>query len=272
MSRNQAGIGITAAVAVLACAVAAAGAPVGVTIVLGIVLFAAPGYLLGQLLLGSHIAGLERLAVITGLAFCVPIVGGLLLSAAGVPLHRPAWLGLLAGVTLACDVALLVRHLLHRRSNAAVPLVRQREGWRLPAWHAAAFGAAVVVAGCAVGLASVGAAKQHYPGFTQLWLVQRSPNSTTASLGVANHEGQTVGYKLVLFRDSHVAATWTLDLSNGRAWQRATPFTGFDTITVKLYRLPDVSRAYRYVTIVADKSEPKPKPRTHAHVRRAHRH
>jgi uncharacterized membrane protein len=258
-------------VAVLACAVAAVGAPVVVMIVLGIVLFAAPGYLLGQLLLGSHIAGLERLAVITGLAFCVPIVGGLVLSAAGVPLHRPAWLGLLAGVTLACDLALLVRHLLHRRSNAAVPLVRQRERRRLPAWHAVAFGAAVVVAGCAVGLASVGAARQHYPGFTQLWLLQETPNATTASLGVANHEGRRVRYELVLYSDNRIATAWNFDLSNGRAWQRTTQFTGFDTLTARLYRLPNVSSAYRYVTIDANRSRPTPSPTTRPHVRHTRR-
>lgn len=271
MSRNHADLGITAAVAVLACAAALAGAPVAVMTALGILLFAAPGYLLSQLLLGSHIGGLERLIVVAALALSVPILGGLPLFLAGVPLHRAAWLGLLAGVTLACDLALLVRRLVQGRGNVATPTDRQRERRRLPVWHALAFAAAVVIAGCAVGLASVGAARQPYHGFTQLWLVHRNPNITTASLGVANHEGRTIRYKLVLFRDSRVAATWTLDLSNGRAWQRATQFTGFDTITAKLYRLPDVSGAYRYVTIVADKSEPKPK-RTHTHVRRAHRH
>ena len=106
MNRSQADLGITVAVAVLACAAAAVGAPVAVMIVLGIVLFAAPGYLLGQLLLGPNSIGLERVAVSTGLAFIVPIFGGLLLYVAGVPLHRAAWLGLLAGVTLVGEMIL----------------------------------------------------------------------------------------------------------------------------------------------------------------------
>ena len=63
-------------------------------------LLAAPGYLLGQLFVGSRIAGLERMVVMTGLALAVPVLGGLLLYAVRVPLHRPGWLGLLAGVTL----------------------------------------------------------------------------------------------------------------------------------------------------------------------------
>ena len=104
---------------------------------------------------------------------------GLLLYAARVPLHRAAWLGLLAGVTLACDLVLFLRHLLRRRSGAAAPSEEQREQWRLPtwrlpAWHAVAFGSAAVIAVCAVWLAGTEAANQHYRGFTQLWLVRRS--------------------------------------------------------------------------------------------------
>jgi uncharacterized membrane protein len=270
MSRNHADLGIAATVAVLACAAALAGAPVAVTIVLGILLFAAPGYLLSQLLFGSEIAGLERLVVVVLLAFSVPILGGLALVAAGVPLHRPAWLGLLAGVTLACDLAVLVRRLWQSRRGAPAAVAVDRKAWRVPAWHAVGFVVAVLIAGGAVGLASVGAAKQPYPGFTQLWLVPRSPSATSAKLGVTNHEGRTVRYRLVLFSDSHPAASWTLDLSNGRSWQRTTPFTGFDTLTAKLYRLPNDSSTYRYVTIVADKKPrptPKPSSRTHPHGR-----
>ena len=109
MSRSQAEILITAVVAVAACVAAFFGAPPAVMIVIGLAVFAAPGYLLGRLLFGPHIAGLERVAVVTGLIFSVPILGGLALNAAGVPLHRAAWLGVIAGVTLVCDALLLVR-------------------------------------------------------------------------------------------------------------------------------------------------------------------
>jgi hypothetical protein len=275
MSRNHADLGIAATVAVLACAAALAGAPVAVTIVLGILLFAAPGYLLSQLLFGPDIAGLERLVVVVLLAFSVPILGGLPLVAAGVPLHRPAWLGLFAGVTLASALAVFGRRRWQGRRGTPTVVTFERKKWRVPAWHAAGFAAALLIAGGAVGLASAGAAKQPYPGFTQLWFVPRSPSTTTAKLGVTNHEGQTVRYRLVLYSDSRVAATWNLDLPNGRAWQRATQFTGFDTLTAKLYRLPNVSSAYRYVTIEATRTRPTPTPkpsaRTHPHVRRTHR-
>jgi uncharacterized membrane protein len=254
MSRSQADLVITASVAIFACAAAVLDAPAAIMTVLGIVLFAAPGYLLGQLLLGSHVAGLERLVVVTGLALCVPILGGLLLYAAGVPLHRAAWLGLLAGVTLACDLVLFLRHLLRRRSGATAPPDKERQEWRLPAWHAVAFGGAVVIAVCAVWLASAEAANQHYRGFTQLWLVRRGQNAHTVSLGVANHEGRTTRYKLVLFRNNRATAVWNLDLPNDRAWQQATQFTDRYTISAKLYRLPDVSSVYRYVSISSNRN------------------
>ncbi|HEX3305659.1 MAG TPA: hypothetical protein VHS32_05385, partial [Streptosporangiaceae bacterium] len=106
MGRSQADVAATALVAALACAAAAVGAPPAAMIVLGILLIAAPGYLLGRLLVGSRTTGLELVVVMAGLALAVPVLGGLLLYAAGVPLHRPGWLGLLAGVTLAADTAL----------------------------------------------------------------------------------------------------------------------------------------------------------------------
>ena len=233
-------------------------------IVLGIMLMAAPGYLLGQLLVGSRTAGLERVAVMTGLALAVPVLGGLLLYAAGVPLHRPGWLGLLAGVTLAADTALFAR----RRAAAAgradrpatqVPTVPPglaapgsrpaRPAWRASRWHVAVFAVAVLVAAGAVGLAVVGAARQPQPGFTQLWLSPQRPGAHTLSLGVTNDQGRTTSYRLVLRRDGRVIDTWNVTLGEGRTWQRSVPFTGKQAWRPALYRLPDLTHPYRYVSV-----------------------
>jgi hypothetical protein len=181
--------------------------------------------------------------VAAGLVFCVPILGGLVLYAVGVPLHRAAWLSLLAGVTLICDVALFVR----RRIGGRASSDQQPAAWRLPSQHVAAFAGAAVIALCAVGVARAGAAMQHYPGYTQLWLERPSHNAPTVTLGVDNDEGRSMHYELVLFHDKGAVATWTLDLPNGRTWQQTTQFTGRYTVTAKLYRLPDLSSAYRYV-------------------------
>ena len=140
--------------------------------VLGVALFAAPGYLLSQLLLGSHMAAWNG-SVATGLSLCVPVLGGLLYGSRGLPLHRNAWFGLLTGVTLACSAVLLLR----RRGGTQMSLGPKRQNWNLPLRHATAFGAAALIAVSAVGLARVGAAVQHYPGYTQLSLVRPNKNA-----------------------------------------------------------------------------------------------
>src|SRR5690242_14784008 len=109
MNRGHADLGIAAATALLACAAAVLHAPAAVMAILGAALFAAPGYLLCQLLPGPDRAGLERLAVAAGLALSVPVIGGLLLYAAGRRLDRTSWLLLLTAVTLAADLMVYLR-------------------------------------------------------------------------------------------------------------------------------------------------------------------
>lgn len=242
MGRSQADIAVTALVAGLACVDAASRAPTAVMTVLGIALIIAPGYLLGQLLVGSRVAGLERAAVIAGLGLGVPVLGGLLLYATGVPLRRPGWLGLLAGVTLAGDVALFLR----RRAGRAPPF-NWKPSWRVPRWQVVMFAAAVLVAAGAVGLARIGVAMQPQPGFTQLWLSPQRQNSRTLSLGVSNDQGRTTSYRLVLLRNGRVTATWNLTIAQGQNWQRSVPLVGAATMAARLYRLPDLAHPYRYV-------------------------
>lgn len=243
--RSQADLAITAAVAVLACASVTLGAPVAITAVLGLALLAAPGYLFGELLFGSRLAGLERMAVLTALALCMPVLGGLVLFAIGVPLHRAAWLGLLAGATGAGDLALLLR----RRSGRARVFGWPQAGTRPPIRRITAFGAAIVIAVCALGLARAGAAIQHNPRFTQLWLVPPNGKAATANLGVGNYEGTTTRYRLVLTRRGHPSASWNLILVNGQTWHWSSVISGQYSVKAYLYRLPDLTHPYRQVFI-----------------------
>ena len=245
MSRSQAEILVTAVAAVVACVAAILDAPVAVMAVFGIMLFAAPGYLLCRLLFGSNIIGLERMAVATGLVFCVPILGGLLLDAAGVPLHRGSWLGLIAGMTLLCDIVLFAR----RRANATASPAQQAAHRRLPFRHILAFGIAAIIAVSGVVLARVGVSLQHYPGYTQLSLVRPEKNAPTVDLSVGNHEGKTMRYRIVLMRDNHREAIWNLSLANGQTWHRSSSSPNRYTISVNLFRLPEVSKPYRYVAL-----------------------
>lgn len=60
-------------------------------------------------------------------------------------------------------------------------------------------------------------------------------------------------YQLIVLSYGDVAAVSTIGLPNDRAWDHATQFSGQYTITTKLYRLPDLSRAYRYVAITGNR-------------------
>lgn len=249
MRGNQADIAVTAAVAALACAAVAAGAPVAVTIVLGLALLAMPGYLLAQLLLGPGTAALERTLVAVGLALIVPIVGGLVLYAAGVPLRRDSWLAVLAGVTLAADLALWVR----RRTGRSAPF-RWPRG-RLPARQVAMFGAAVVIAACGVVVARVSAAIQPGPHFTQLWLSSQGVRAGAIKIGVTNDQGSTVEYRLVVLSSGHTNTTTNLTLANGATWQVTVPFNDEKgKLTANLYRLPNLTTPYRQVDTNGDKA------------------
>lgn len=244
MRSRQADIVVTAVAAAVACVFAAVSAPTWLSVIVGAVLFAACGYLPGTLLFGSRITGFERVTVFTGLALVVPVLGGLLLYVAHVPLRRPAWLLFLAAVTLACDCALYLR----RRSGKAEPFAVPRVALGGSRLHVAAFAAAVLVAILAVVVARVGVAHQATQQFTQLWLTADRQHADAGSLGVTNDQGSPTSYRLVLLRQGKVADTWNFTLANGKTWQKKVALTSSATITANLYRMPDLTHVYRYVS------------------------
>ena len=216
MRPRQADIALTAAVAVAYSGSAVLGAPAAVMITLGLALAVSPGYVWAEVILSPRVVGLERVAVAAGLSLGLLVLGGVAISMARIPLHRAAWAGLLAGATLVGDALLLDL----RRTGRRPPPSRHPGTPRLSTRHAVAFGAATVIAAGAVGLSVASAARQHYPGFTQLWLAKRVQDPGTATLGVGNHQGSTTRYRLVLLRQGHLSVTWNLTLSDSQTWQR----------------------------------------------------
>jgi hypothetical protein len=249
MGRSQADIWVTALVAALAAVVGVAGGPVVATAVLGLALFMAPGYLLAQILLGPAVAGLERFLVSAVLALAVPALGGLALYAAGVPLERHGWLGLLAGVTLAADAVLF----LSRRLGRSAPFTWQ-PSWRLTWRQTVVYGAAVLVAAGGVTLARVGVSLQKQTGFTQLWLSPPRTAAHTLNLGVTNDQGSATSYRVVLRRNGKVSQTWNLVLDDKQTWQTSVPFTGQANLVADLYRTPNLTTPYRYVSTNGSKA------------------
>jgi len=244
LRRNHYDIAVAEVIALLGCVAFFVQLPNPVMVVLGLGLFAAPGYVWSEVFLGPRVRGLELVAVATGVALLVPVFGGLGLYAAGIPLHRTAWIGLLSVVTLLGAAVVVITRRRARepddpRSRAARPRWSPRT--------AVAFGAAVMIAAAAVGLAVASAEAQKYPGYTELWMTPVRTDQNAAILGVTNEQGGATRYRLVLRRKGRVSATWNLSLANGQTWRRTISFTSKYLIDADLYRLPDMSRPFREV-------------------------
>jgi hypothetical protein len=244
MRRNYADLTVTILVSTLGFVAVVVGLPTIVTIVFGIGLFAAPGYVFSELLFGTRILGLERATVATGLALAAPVFGGLVFYAVGIPLHRVAWVSLLEGLTIVGTTALVVL----RQTTKPALAAREDKGQRLPLRHAFVFGVAIVIALGAVGLAAVGVDKQKNPGFTELWLSPRDHSRLTASLGVSNQQGATRRYRLVLLHRGHVSDSWNVSLANNQTWQRTIKDSASSSLIAELYMLPDLAHPYRTVS------------------------
>lgn len=240
---------IAVGIAILGWYTAIAGyMPSPVAIIFGAGLFIAPGYVWSEVLLSQTVATLERLVVAVGLAFIVPVVGGIGLHAAGILLYRKEWIGLLGTTTIVGGIVLAIQ----RVKKKELPITRQepyQQGRRkrLSVGNALVFGLAAAIATGAVTLAVVGAEAQKYPGYTQLWLTPQKNKSLQATLGVTNQEGFTTKYRLVLRRKGRTSETWNLTLANGSTWKRAVPYTTKYLITADLYRLPDLGQPFRNV-------------------------
>jgi hypothetical protein len=147
-------------------------------------------------------------------------------------------------VTLVGDAVLITRRpALHAKAIEKRPRFRFRLGWQ-----AVTYGAAIVVAGGAVALASAGAMTQHYPGFTQFWLYTHG-NAGVANLGVDNQQGETKQYRLILLRKGQPSGSWDITLSNGQVWRRNFAVSETEVTAANLYMLPDLTHPYRHVSI-----------------------
>ncbi len=276
-------IALTAGVAACSLVATVLGAPTLIMAPLAFALLASLGGVWIEVILRGRAPALELVSVAVGLVLAVPVLGGIVLYEAGAPLSRTVWSCFFVGLTLVGDAVLAFRYRslrkhddenqqrIQRQQQRAVtqldiraplkptseqtpqpaqpmtPRPRESARWRphVPRWQAIACGLAVLIAGSAIWIARAGAASQHYPGFTELWLSSQQHSTSIDNLGVSNHEGSTEQYRLVLLRKGHVSATWELTLAAGQTWQKTVQIE--QPTKANLYLLPDLSRPYRYV-------------------------
>lgn len=103
----------------------------------------------------------------------------------------------------------------------------------------------------------IGAQRQPYPGFTQLWILPASGTSgkNAVSLGVVNMESTTLDYRLAINIDGKVVKEWpSIDLDPNKTWNAIlvlpeTGQSGTERVEADLYRADAPTKIYRYVVL-----------------------
>jgi hypothetical protein len=85
-------------------------APTPIMATLAFALLASFGYVWITVILRGRAPALELISVATGLVLATPVIGGVLLQEAGIPLNRVAWSSLFVVLTYIGDVVLAVRY------------------------------------------------------------------------------------------------------------------------------------------------------------------
>lgn len=278
-------IAVTAAVAICSFVTTVVSVPTPVMATFAFALLASLGYVWIEVILRGRAPTLELVSVAVGLVLAVPVIGGVLLQAAGIPLHRLAWSVLFAGLTLAGDVILTFRHRSQPREEKfdyEYPLRIQRQDQlpgtppaQRPPWelvqdsvvpqsvpdtstqpgevksrrHISPWQAGA----CGLALLITGGA---------IWLAQAGAASQQypgfTELWLTAHSFSTSTDNLGIsnqegrtenyrlsLQEGRVSTKWDITLTPGQTWQRAVRVTA--EARADLYLLPNLTKPYRYV-------------------------
>lgn len=253
-------VDLVMAVVVAALAAVAASLPLPGTVMLvfGLGLLVGTAYVVGEAVLGPAARSVEGLALTVVLVLGLPAVGGVVLHAEGVPLHRGAWVTLFVVVTvIAAAVAGRRRETVPApgpgEADDGAPFVGELDEAAFPAAPVTPrrgpaptvlLGAAGVVVATAVWLAVSGANAQRYPGFTELSLVSHSDQ---AVVGVRNFEDHRQRYLVVLRRNDGVPIRFRIDLQPGATWTQTIPRPNGAGLNADLFTGPESDKPFRRV-------------------------
>ncbi len=103
----------------------------------------------------------------------------------------------------------------------------------------------------------IGAERQPYPGFTQLWILPAGGSNPkdAISLGVNNMELTAMEYSLAVSVDGKVVKDWpSIDLNSQGKWQATllipqSGHAGTAKIEADLYRMDAPTTIYRHVVL-----------------------
>lgn len=201
-----------------------------------ILVFVLPGYALVNLLFPeNHLELAESIALTLGLSLATAALGGLILNWLPWKLETHSWTVLLGSITFfACVVALLRQ---------------QHPGARPPAFVKVKLsfslndGLFFLMAGIGVviafTLANKGEVTQNNADFTQLWILPDDVADSTVEVGINNHEGEMIQYRLLFKVNGEVEKEIPMiELKSGETWVNSFPLPEYIySVTAELYRL-----------------------------------
>ncbi len=207
-----------------------------------------PGYALAAVIFRpGEISGELRMVLSVALSIGVTVLGGLLVQLV-VRLDRPVWAALLAGVTL-----LAVAIALRRRD--AMPADSEETRLALPRIGiAAVIGvlAATAIAGWAIAIATEGVHRQlNRSHFSSLSLVpgDSSAIASPVRIGVSNHEGKAIAYRVTVKRGAQTIERWRFRLAANQDWQAQLTASAISGTGPLIGRLDGGRRPYHRVVL-----------------------
>jgi uncharacterized membrane protein len=214
-----------------------------------------PGYALTSSLFPRRVFGVpERLVFSLGLSLAVVILGGLALNLTPVGLRASSWSVLLSGITLAASAVALVRR---RGQSTSAPGWLRAGNFSFTFRQGLLLGLAAVIVCGAVAVSIIGALRQSYPGFTQLWILPAGGAiaENAVRLGVSNMESTAMEYRLAVNVDGKVVKEWpSIDLNPNEKWEATlvlppTGSAGVARVEADLYRVEASTTIYRHVVL-----------------------
>ncbi len=214
-----------------------------------------PGYALTSALFPRRTLGVpEHLVFSLSLSLIIVILGGLLLNLTPFGLRASSWSVLLSGITLGASAVALVRR--RGQSMSAPGWLRIGNVGLTFRWGLLLGLAGIMVCG-AVAVSIIGAERQPYPGFTQLWILPAggATAENAVRLGVSNMESTAMVYRLAVNVDGKVVKEWpSIDLEPNEKWEATlvlppTGSAGTARVEADLYLADAPTTIYRHVVL-----------------------
>lgn len=213
--------------------------------VLLLLVLALPGYALAAAFFQpGSIPAAERTVYVIALSVAVTGLGGLLVQVL-FDLDRGVWVALLL-------IATVTSAWIARRRRELLPFESSSPRFEAPGVSPLAVVATALAIGIVAGAFSIAVSSTRdsraAAHFAELWLLPRpggDPTERTVSIGVRNHEGRAVSFRLQAARGTEILATRTVRLDRGETWQtslRTPPPTATMPLRVALLR---EGRVYR---------------------------